>query len=239
MPSAPPTGALAWVGLAAADAAIAVEFYSAAFGWDAEREAEHIRLRRAGTNVALVYPQTPQARAANVTSHWSPFFLVADAASAVERTVESDGMALRDPFDVTGGRIAPLQDPAGAIFSVWAPRPPADAELTSSDTWWIELSTPDIEASQAFYALLLGWRFEQSPGGAGVRGPQGRIGAMRRVDGPPVWSPCLRVADVDEGRRRVVAAGAGSVGVVEQDVVGRRVSIVDPQGAALTLIEGG
>jgi predicted enzyme related to lactoylglutathione lyase len=239
MPSAPASGTLAWVGLAAADAATAVEFYSAAFGWDADPEADHTRLRRGGTNVALVYSQTAEARTANVTSHWSPFFLVADAGGALERAVESGGVALRDPFDVTGGRVAPLQDLAGAIFSVWAPRPPVGAEPALSDTWWIELSTPDIEAAQAFYALLLGWRYDDSPDAVGVRGPQGRIGAMRRLDGRPAWSPCLRVADVDEARRRVVAAGAGSVGLVEKDALGRRVSIVDPQGAALTLVELG
>ena len=239
MPSAPATGALAWVGLAAADAVTAVEFYSAAFGWDAEREAEHIRLRRAGANVALVYSQTAEARAAHVTSHWSPFFLVADAVGAANRAVEAGGMALREPFDVTGGHVAPRQDPAGAIFSVWAPRPPRAPEPALRDTWWIELSTPDVEASQAFYALLMGWSYDRSPDGTGIRGPQGSIGAMRPLDRPPAWSPCLLVADVDGARRRVVAAGAGSVGLVEKDAIGRRVSIVDPQGAALTLVEPG
>jgi predicted enzyme related to lactoylglutathione lyase len=48
MPSAGGTGMIAWVGLAAADAPAAVEFYTAAFGWEAAREADHTKLRKGG-----------------------------------------------------------------------------------------------------------------------------------------------------------------------------------------------
>ena len=221
MPAPPATGLLAWVGLAAADEAVAVEFYSAAFAWEAAREADHTQLRRDGANVALVYSQTPQARGANVTSHWSPFFLVEDADLALERAVQAGGMALRDPFDVTGGRIAPLQDPAGAVFSVWAPSMPNAPEPIASDAWWLELSTPDVEGSEAFYADLLGWRFK----------------GIRRIEAPPEWSSFLLVTDIDEAARRAEAAGARSVGDASEAPSGRVVSIVDPQGAALSLLE--
>jgi uncharacterized protein len=221
MPAPPATGLLAWVGLAAADEAVAVEFYSAAFGWEADREADHTELRRAGANVALVYSQTPQARAANMTSHWSPFFLVEDADLALERAVQAGGMALRDPFDVTGGRIAPLQDPAGAVFSVWARSSPNAPEPIASDAWWLELRTPDVDGSAAFYSEILGWRFE----------------GIRRVEAGPAWSPFLLVPDLDEAARRAEAAGATSVGDASEAQSGRVLSIVDPQGAALSLLE--
>jgi uncharacterized protein len=237
MPPTPHTGLLAWVGLAAADQDVAVAFYTAAFGWEAAREADHTRLSRAGSDVALVYQQTPQARAANVRSHWSPFFLVTDVDPALERAVESGGTALRDPFDVTGGRVAPLEDAAGAIFSIWSPRPPGALTPISGDAWWLELSTPDVEASQAFYADLFGWRYDESPDAASIRGPEGQIGCIRRVEGRPAWSPCLRVTDAEDASRRAETAGAASVGAAEGAAIGRVVSIVDPQGAALSLLE--
>lgn len=237
MPEPPATGLLAWVGLAAADEAVAVEFYSAAFGWKAARETDHTRLSSAGTDVALLYQQTPQARAANVTSHWSPFFLVADADLALERAVESGGMALRDPFDVTGGRVVPLQDPGGAVFSIWAPRPPEGPRPMPSDAWWLELITPDVEASQAFYDDVLGWGFDEIPGGARIRAGAGPIGAIRCAEARPEWSPLLLVRDVDEAARRADGALALSVGAAEEAPIGRVVSIVDPQGAALSLLE--
>jgi predicted enzyme related to lactoylglutathione lyase len=237
MQSAPIHGEVAWVGLAAADLTAAVEFYTAAFGWEAARDAAHTTLRRAGTDLALVYPQTSAARAANVTPHWSPFFFVTDAAEAKERAVQSHGVALRGPFEVPGGWVVAMRDPAGAVVSIWAPRPSNAPQPTPSDAWWLELSTPDVEASQAFYRRLLGWSYDEDPHGASIRGPEARIGRMRAVERRPGWSPCLRVANVEEARRRAESASAGSIGDIEEDAMGRRVSIVDPQGASLTLLE--
>jgi predicted enzyme related to lactoylglutathione lyase len=237
MPPAPPTGLLAWVGLAAADEDVAVAFYTAAFGWEAARETDHTRLSHAGKDVALVYQQTRQARAANVTSHWSPFFFVADADLALERAVASGGKALRDPFDVTGGRVVPLEDPAGAIFSIWSPRPPGAPDPVPLDAWWLELSTPDVEASEAFYGDLFGWTYDESPDAASIRGPEGHIGSIRHADGATAWSPCLRVTDAEHAARRAEAAGAAPAGAAEAAAIGRVVSIVDPQGAALSLFE--
>jgi predicted enzyme related to lactoylglutathione lyase len=237
MAPAPAEGAIAWVGLAAADAAAAAEFYVAAFGWEAAAEADHTTLGRAGKEVALVYQQTSQARAANVTSHWSPFFLVADADLALARACGSGGKALRDPFDVTGGRVVPLQDPAGAVFSIWAPRPPDASGPTSSDAWWLRLSTPDVEASKVFYGDLLRWTFDAGAGGARIRGPEGPIGAMSQVEARPRWSPFLRVPDAEGAARRAAVAGAASVGAAQETAIGRVVSIVDRQGAELSLLE--
>jgi predicted enzyme related to lactoylglutathione lyase len=230
-------GNLAWVGLAAADAEVAVVFYAAAFGWEWVGADDRTMLRRAGADVALVYPQTPQARAANVTTHWTPFFSVADAGAAVDQAVQLGGMALREPFDVAGGRIAPLQDPAGAVFSLWAPRGPDPVTSGGGDAWWMELSTPDLGGSQAFYGQLLGWTYDESPRGASIRGPAGHIGRMRSVEGAPAWSACLVVTDIDDARRRADAAGARHVGDAEEDAIGRMAPVVDPQGAALTLLE--
>jgi len=98
------------------------------------------------------------------------------------------------------------------------------------------LRTPDVEASEAFYAHLFGWRYDESPDAAIIRGPEGQIGSIRRVEGGPAWSPCLRVTDAEDASRRAEAAGAASVGA-EGAAIGRVVSIVDPQGAALSLLE--
>jgi uncharacterized protein len=219
-----PTLALAWVGLAAADPARALEFYVAAFGWEAVRAGDHALLRRAGRDVALVYPQTAQARAADVTPHWTPFFAVADVGAAVESAERAGGTLLREPFDVPEGRIAPLQDPAGATFSIWAPLTPGPVAASATDVWWIELATPDLGAAQAFYGAVLGWRHDES------------ASRMRTAAGLATWLPYLRVQDLDEALRRTRAAGARQVGAAERHDLGRIAQVVDPQGAVVWLL---
>jgi uncharacterized protein len=154
---------------------------------------------------------------------------VGDTAAAVERAVESGGSALRGPFEVPRGRMAAMQDPARAIFSICDTPAPSP-----SDAWWLELSTPDVAAAEAFYARLLNWSFDDT---ATIRAPAGQIGRMRGVEAAPGWSPCLRVADIEEARRRAEAAGARRVGDTQDDPAGRIAAIVDPQGASLSLLE--
>ena len=131
----------------------------------------------------------------------------------------------------------PLRDDAGAVFSIWAPRPQDAPAPLGSDAWWIELSTPDVEASQRFYADLFGWTFDATSSGAGIRGSEGAIGAMSRVQSRPRWSPFLLVTDADGAARHAAAAGAVSVGAAEETAIGWVVRIVDRQAAELALLE--
>jgi predicted enzyme related to lactoylglutathione lyase len=234
--SPPITGGLAWAGLAAADATRAVEFCCAAFGWEPSAAAGFVILRSAGEQVALVYPQTPQARAANVTTHWTPFFIVDDMDAAVARAVAADGMALRDPFDVPGGRIAAMQDPGGAPFSLWAPRRVDGLAPSATGLWFMELATSNPDPAQIFYAHLLGWTYTDAGGGVTIHGPDGELGRIRQR-GVSDWLAYLRVPDVEEAAWRAEAFGATRLGVTEIDGRGRVARIVDPQGATLFLRE--
>jgi uncharacterized protein len=60
--------------------------------------------------------------------HWSTVFAVADADEAVARAKELGGSVLMEPIDLPDiGRLAVLQDSAGAAFQVMAatgPPPP-------------------------------------------------------------------------------------------------------------------
>jgi predicted enzyme related to lactoylglutathione lyase len=235
--SSPAFGALAWAGLAAADAAVAVEFCCAAFDWEASVRGGYTVLRRAGEEVALVYAQTPQARAANVATHWTPFFLVADVGAALERVLEAGGTALRDPFDVAEGSVGPMQDLVGAPFSLWAPRASGPPPPSATATWWMELATSDPAASRTFYAHVLGWTYAHATGATTILGPDGPIGSIRATDAAPDWLAYLRVPNLDEAVRRAEAAGATRIGGSGGD--GRVARMIDPQGATLFLQQDG
>ena len=106
---------------------------------------------------------------------------------------------------------------------------------------WVELSSPDAEASAAFYRELMGWgttepgpveetggyrMFQQDGDNVG-----GLMGHMQ--DGQPtVWSTYVSVADADETATKVTEAG-GSVVVDPMDVMdqGRMAYFADPAGA--------
>jgi predicted enzyme related to lactoylglutathione lyase len=107
---------------------------------------------------------------------------------------------------------------------------------------WVELSSPDADASAAFYGALMDWSAtEPGPveetGGyrmfqQGDRRVAGLMGHMEPGQ-PTAWATYVSVRDADEAADRVRAAD-GSVLVEPMDVmdIGRMAFFADPTGAA-------
>ena len=105
---------------------------------------------------------------------------------------------------------------------------------------WVELSSPDANASAAFYRDVLSWSATE-PGPAETGGYRmfqqdgknvaGLIGHMQEGQ-PTAWATYVSVADADETAEKVKAAG-GSVVVEPMDVtdLGRMAVFADPTGA--------
>jgi predicted enzyme related to lactoylglutathione lyase len=115
---------------------------------------------------------------------------------------------------------------------------PAYAPGTPS---WIELSSPDPDASASFYHELMGWSATE-PGPAdqtggyrmfqqGDKNIAGLMGHMQ-ADQPTAWATYISVGDADQTAQKVNAAG-GSVMVEPMDVMdlGRMAIFADPTGA--------
>src|SRR5919198_628189 len=73
-----------------------------------------------------------------------------DPDAAAERARAAGGEVLAEPFDVTGGRLAVIADPAGAVFGVWRGR---GAQLVNEPGAWAmsTLHTPDPTRAAEFY----------------------------------------------------------------------------------------
>jgi predicted enzyme related to lactoylglutathione lyase len=107
---------------------------------------------------------------------------------------------------------------------------------------WTDLSTPDAQASKAFYGGLFGWEFDDDPipgGGVYVMATLGgrRAAAMfETTERHPAWASYVTVEDVD-----TTAAGARELGatlIAEPfDVMdaGRMATIQDPTGAVFCI----
>ncbi len=107
---------------------------------------------------------------------------------------------------------------------------------------WVELNSPDIDASADFYRGLMGWDAAESgppeqTGGYRLFQQDGKsvAGLMRHMqeDQPTAWMTYVNVADADETAAAVRAAG-GTVLVEPMDVMdlGRMAFFLDPTGAA-------
>jgi uncharacterized protein len=121
---------------------------------------------------------------------------------------------------------------------------------TSSSTHgafsWTELTTSDTKAARKFYGTLLGWQFQDMDMGkstytvinVGGQGVGGITAVPPNAKGmPPVWGGYVTVDDVDALIARVEGLG-GRVLLAPTDIptVGRFATIMDPQGATLSLI---
>ncbi len=105
---------------------------------------------------------------------------------------------------------------------------------------WVELASPDTDASIRFYGELMGWSAtepgSEETGGYRMFQQDGKnIGGLMRTmqEGQPTaWATYMSVADAEETAAKVKAAG-GSVVVEPMDVmdIGRMAVFVDPTGA--------
>jgi predicted enzyme related to lactoylglutathione lyase len=103
----------------------AVAYYRDVFGWDAHTMADEPGFRyttygtdesqRAGIMDATAFLP------AEVPSHWTVYFCVADTDAAVARAVELGGSLVAAAEDTPYGRIATMADPTGAAFRLQQP----------------------------------------------------------------------------------------------------------------------
>ena len=113
---------------------------------------------------------------------------------------------------------------------------------------WNELTTADVEGAKQFYGEMFGWTYEEMPTDDGslyiaaMLGDTPMGGIMARPDSmpehiPSFWGSYVTVDDVDAAVEKAKALG-GHVALEPLDItgVGRLAVIIDPQGAALSLI---
>jgi predicted enzyme related to lactoylglutathione lyase len=246
-------GTFSWADVTTTDQPGAKAFYSALFGWEAEDlrvgdGAFYSMMRLGGRNVAAISPQPQQQREAGIPPAWNNYVTVESADAAAERAGQLGATVHAPPFDVMdAGRMAVIQDPQGAFFMAWEPRQNIGAGLVNEPgaLAWNELSSPDVDASAAFYGDLFGWttsQFEGSPERYLVvmNGDRANGGIRELGDqpAPPHWLPYIGIDDISDGLRQVESLG-GSVHAGPMDIQVAKIGIVqDPQGATFAIYDG-
>ncbi len=107
---------------------------------------------------------------------------------------------------------------------------------------WIDVASPDLDKTRAFYSGLFGWNPEEVPDGGGytmfmLNGKMvGAASPMFAPGQPPVWSTYVHSQDADETVQSTKEAG-GEVLMGPMDVMGQgRVAVLrDPTGAYISI----
>ncbi|HEV8254824.1 MAG TPA: VOC family protein [Vicinamibacteria bacterium] len=243
-------GRFCWPELATSDPEGAKRFYAEIFGWTAEDSPAgpgmtYTMLRLRGKDVGALYGQGEREK--GVPPHWNTYVSVASADEAASKARQLGGTVLAGPFEVMEhGRMAVLQDPAGAALCVWQARSHIGARLVDEPgtMCWCELATTDPKKAGAFHSQLFGWTLKPSGGGYTefVRGGAS-IGGMMEIgpDWGPVpshWLTYFCVSDCDAAAERAQELGA-SARVPPKEIanVGRFAVLIDPQGAHFAIIQ--
>lgn len=181
--------------------------------------------------------------------NWQSYVSVEDIEAAAERAKSLGATVLAEPFDVMDvGRMAVIQDPTGAVFSLWQSGRHFGAGLVNAPgaLSWNQLNTNDVEGARKFYAQLFGWEDEtfEEDGATyltvSVDGwRNGGIMTMPEgVQAPPHWLVYFAVEDVEAAAAKVRELG-GEVIVPPMDVPAGRITVArDPQGAVFGLFAG-
>lgn len=254
-------GVPCWVDHSSADPGRALAFYAGLFGWEAEDQmppgspGPYLMCRLRGRDVAAISGQMNEGSPAA----WSTYVWVDDANAAASAAQTAGGSVLAEPFDVfDAGRMAVLQDPAGAVFSVWQAGRHRGAQLVNEPGTlaWNELTTRDVDGSRAFYGAVFGWRSaEMEFGGgryltwhlAGADEPdpaKNAIGGLMPMEGemwppdlPSHWMTYFAIDDADATAARARELG-GVVTVAPFDTPAGRIAVLsDPAGAAVSVIQ--
>lgn len=117
---------------------------------------------------------------------------------------------------------------------------------TTGTPCWIDLGSPDLGASSAFYSALFGWEIppgDEAFGGYTMATYQGAkvagIGGQQNP-GPPFWASYICTEDV-ELTTKLVSENGGQVLVPPMDIAdsGRMAVYMDPAGAAISAWQPG
>jgi uncharacterized protein len=244
-------GSFCWAELATTDTASAKAFYATMFGWTALEypmpQGVYTIFQADGNDAAAMYSAQP-----GVPAHWGSYFSVANVDESAAKVAPLGGKVIAGPFDVMeSGRMATVQDPQGAVFSMWQAKGHIGATHGGpfSQVSWPELTTPDPAAAVTFYSGVFGWKTKPESGFDAaqyiewVNGGKS-IGGLMPMRGPewagvpPHWMIYVTVADCDERTSKAQELG-GRICVPPTDIphVGRFSVISDAQGSVFSLVQ--
>ena len=249
-----PAGNFAWMELATTDQPAAKTFYTRLFGWEANDfpmgpGSSYTMFSLGGQHTGAAFTMSAEERGMGIPPHWQLYIAVDDADAMARRAEELGGKLVHPAFDVMNfGRMAVVQDPTGAYFSLWQARDHKGMGVYGENgaMCWADLQTRDRDRAQQFYGALFGWTFDagkdKDPGGyLHIKNGEQYIGGLPepRTMPPGVpahWLAYILSPDCDAQTAKAVGFGARTL-VPPMTIEGQlKFSVLaDPQGAVFAL----
>lgn len=248
-------GNFSWIELNTTDASKAKRFYAELFGWTFDDRPAgpgmtYSMVKLGDRHVAGLFEMSKEM-AAVAPSHWGSYVTVDDVDATAKKVEPNGGKLIDAPFDVMDvGRMAVVQDPAGAILRLWTAkkRLGADVKNEPGALCWNEVYTTNVDAAGTFYANVIGWQLEpvdMGPMGTytlfRVPGEENNSGGMMPMPPnmkgvPSHWLAYIQVEDCDASTKKASDLGAKTL-VPPMDIpnIGRFSIVQDPTGAAFAL----
>jgi len=248
-------GSFCWIELATTDQNAAKKFYGSLFGWTVNDSPMgpgevYSIFKLQGGDVAAAYTLRKEQVAQGVPAHWMLYVAVESADETANRAAQLGGKVVCPAFDVFDvGRMAVLQDPTGATFSVWQTKKHAGIGIAGENATlcWADLTTPDPARAGKFYSDLFGWKMMKDEhdehGYVHIVNGEDFIGGIpptnpRTVHLPPHWLAYFAVGDCDASAVKAKQLGARFyMEPMTMENVGRFGVLADPQGAAFSIFQ--
>lgn len=244
IPGAP--GTPCWVSLMVHGLEKTEEFYRGLFGWVFEEGPRTLGTYRLayldGVQVAGIGAMAPERR---LPVAWTPYLATDDADAATEQVRCCGGTVGVGPLEAdAAGRKAICSDPAGAVFGLWQPRQPPEAERRArpGTAVWNDLLVAEPTMIAKFYELVFGYDVRSEGDTATLHVGDRPVASVLAADDDslretgPHWTTHFEVADVDAAVARAVKLGGRPVREPYETAAGRRADVADLEGARFTLV---
>jgi predicted enzyme related to lactoylglutathione lyase len=247
-------GSFAWIELATTDQNAAKAFYTSLLSWSfvdfpMGPAGVYTMFSLKDRSSGAAYTISAEELAQHIPPHWQLYIAVDSADETAKRATELGGKVVLGPFDVdTHGRMALIQDPTGAFFSIWQAKAHLGTGIQNEPgtLCWADLNTKDSKKASDFYAGLFGWKIEPGQDGTGylhIKNGEEFIGGIPPAEhqdpnAPPHWLQYILVSDCDASTEKARQLGAKIyMGPMTIEKVGRMTVLADPQGAVFSLFQ--
>ena len=235
-------GNFCWFELATTDQNAAKSFYDQPMG----PNEFYTMLKLHDKTVGALYGKGAELLQLGIPPHWALYISVANVDESAKKAESLGAKIIMQPFDVMDlGRMATVQDPAGAVFMLWQAKLHQGAAVIDEPGafCWYELSVHDTEKAKAFYTGLFGWEARGSPEYVEWKSGGKHIGGMMEIKPewgpvPPNWTAYVMVTNCDETAAKAKSIG-GSILMGPSDIpnTGRFAVIKDPQSAIIAIYQ--